>query len=86
MNKLKNCNMEITEIKKWKLKANLVCIFPVAYSFAVIFILVHILMHVPSAYSPEPQTMTIPTSVEPGAASGYIDEADASIPVSGSNR
>lgn len=85
MNTLRSCDLEITETRKWKRKANLVCIFPVIYSVLVIFILVKILMPVPSAQSAEPLTMTIPSSVEPNvSATAPYDDADASVPFTGS--
>lgn len=86
MNTLRSCNLESTETRKWKRKANLVCISPIIYSALVIFILVKILMPVPSIQSAESLTTTIPVSVEPNAsaAAPYYDYADASVPFTGS--
>lgn len=85
MNTLRSCDFERTEIRKWKIRANLVCLFPAVYSAVVIFILVRILMPVPSVHLTEPLTTTIPVSVEPNvSAAAPYDEADISVPFTGS--
>lgn len=85
MNTLKSCDLEKAENRRWKRKAYLVCISPVIYSALVIFILVRILMPVPSVQSDEPATIAIPTSVEPNVSvAAPYDYADASVPLTGS--
>lgn len=80
MNTLRSCNFESTEIKKWKTKANLVCVAPIIYSAAVIFILVKMLMPVPSAL--EPHRMTVPSSVTPDSSEAVPYDAYTTVPFS----
>lgn len=82
MNTLKSCTEEISETKKWKIRANLVCIFPLIYSAAVLFVIVSMIMPSGTAGISQHETMTIPASVTPNMIESLPDDSDISVPVS----
>ena len=65
INTVKNCNLHISEVKKWKRKANIVCAFPSLFSAAILFIFFKMIIPSPTANLTANEPFPVPHSAEP---------------------